>query len=150
MRWYSRCKQVLFVGTGVAIAFNGVVVAVAPGRMGSTYGLPDDGTVDGDVAVLLRHRAVMLALIGVLLAVSAFRREVRFLAVPAAAVSMATFAGFAFAGDVNDVQRRVAVADVVLLVVLAAAAAAPERRPPARRRGLGAPGLTGRTVRGAR
>jgi hypothetical protein len=63
---------------------------------------------------------------------------------------MATFAGFAFAGDVNDVQRRVAVADVVLLVVLAAAAAAPERRPPARRRGLGAPGLTGRTVRGAR
>ncbi len=132
MRWLSRCKRVLFVGVGVAIAFNGVVVVVAPGRIGSTYGLPDDGTNDGDVAVLLRHRAVMLALIGAGLAVSAFRREVRIVAVPAAAVSMATFAGFAFAGDVNAVQRRVAVADVVLLVVLAIAAASPERRLPAR------------------
>jgi hypothetical protein len=124
MRWLRQCKRVLLTAVGIGIGFNGVVVAVAPGRIPATYGIAADGP---DVAVLLRHRAVMLALIGSVLVVAAFRRELRCTAVSAAAVSMTAYALFALTAEVDDPQRRVAVADVVLLVMLAAAAAAPDR-----------------------
>lgn len=124
MQWSSRSKSVLLVIVGVGIGVNGVVVAVAPQRLQATYGIEVDGP---DVAVLLQHRAVMLALIGLGLVASAFRRELRAAAVPAAALSMATYAMFALAADVNDRQHRVAVADLTLLGLLAAAAVIPER-----------------------
>lgn len=124
MRWLSRSKQVAMMGVGAAIGLNGLVVAVAPKRIGPIYGVAVDGP---DVVVLLRHRAVMLALIGSLLATSAFRRELRPAAVSAAALSMASFALFAMLADVSREQRRVAVIDVALLVVLAVVTVVPDR-----------------------
>lgn len=127
MGWWRRSRGVLLVAIGLGIGFNGVVVAVDPERIQATYGIAAD---DPDVAVLLRHRAVMLALIGSVLLVSAFRRELRPVAVPVAVISMATYVLFASTVQVNDSQRQVAVADVVLLVLLAAAAAPLDRREP--------------------
>lgn len=124
MGWLCWGRRLLLAVVGVAIAWNGVVVAVAPGRIPAVYGVPVDGA---ETAVLLRHRAVLLTLVGLVLVASAFRREVRSAAIPAAAVAMATFALFTFSADVDDRQRRVATADVVLLGLLAAAAV-PERR----------------------
>ena len=124
MRWISRTKQAALVAVGTAIGFNGLVVAVAPGRIGDTYGV----TVDGpDDELLLRHRAVLLALVGSLLVTSAFRRELRSAAVPAAALSAGSYALFGLLGEVGPQQRRVALGDVALLVVLAAATAVPDR-----------------------
>ncbi len=117
MGWRRRSRRALLVAIGLGIGFNGVVVAVAPERIQVTYGIAAD---DPDVAVLLRHRAVMLAL------VSAFRP----VAVPVAAISMATYVLFASTAEANDSQRQVAVVDVVLLVLLAAAAVPWDRREP--------------------
>lgn len=132
MGWLAWCKRPLLLLVGVAIGANGVVVAVAPARLEATYGIAAGGP---DAAVLLRHRAVMLGLIGAALVAAAFRRELRPAAVPAAAVSMAAFAVFALTADVNDQQRRVAVTDLVLLVLLGTAAALPDRRGPEPGRG---------------
>jgi hypothetical protein len=127
VKWLPRCKGVILVGVGVGVAFNGVVGAVAPGRLGASYGIE---VRDPDVAVLLRHRAVLLALIGSGLVASAFRLELRSAAIPGAALSMAAYALFVLEADVNARQHRIAVADLVLLVLLAAAGATPEQRKP--------------------
>ncbi len=128
MQRSARVQQVAMAVIGVALAYNGLVVAVAPGRIGPTYGVVAGGP---DLEVLLQHRAVMLALIGSLLVAAAFRRELRPAAVIVAGVSMASYVVIALSADVNDDQRRVALLDVALLVALAAAVAAPRlsRRP---------------------
>ncbi len=125
--WSSRVKRAGLVLVGAAVGVNGLLVTVAPQRIGPTYGVSVDGPDD---EVLLRHRAVMLALIGALLAASALDRRLRPAAVTAAALSMASFALFALSADVNGEQRRVALIDVALLVVLAAVVALPERAHP--------------------
>ncbi|SHN45317.1 hypothetical protein [Cryptosporangium aurantiacum] len=130
MRWRARVKQLLLVGIGTAIGFNGVAVAVAPGRMQTAYGI-DDPTPD--LTVLLRHRAVMLALIGAVVVVSAWRPPLRPTARVVAAVSMTSFVLFAFGTGVNAAQQRVAIADMVLLVALATATALPDEPRPAAR-----------------
>lgn len=128
MHWSSHSKQALLVVVGAAIGANGLAVAASPGRIPATYGVVVGGPDD---AVLLRHRAVMLALIGATLAASAVRRELRSAAIPAAALSMTAFTAFALTAQVNDRQRRVAIADAVLLVLLGAAAVMPEGAGPA-------------------
>jgi hypothetical protein len=132
----SLLKRVLLVGVGSAVAFNGVVVAVAPARIPDTYGVAAEGP---DLVVLLRHRAVLLAVVGLALAVSGFRRELRVLAVPAAGAGMGAFALFAAGAEVNGHQRGVAVLDGVLLALLALAVALPDRRGPGARGGLRSP-----------
>jgi len=128
MRRPERVLQVATAAIGVALASNGVVVAVAPGRIGPTYGVLASGP---DLKVLLQHRAVMLALIGSLLVASAFREELRAAGVIVAGASMGSFAVIALSADVNTEQRRVALLDVVLLVALAAVVTVPrlKRRP---------------------
>lgn len=105
------------------IGFNGVVIAVAPGRLPATYGIGLDGP---DVTVLLRHRAVLLALVGGLLVVSGFRRELRPTAVAVAVASMSAFVLFARGADTNQEQRQVALLDVLLLLLLGAASVVPD------------------------
>src|SRR5688500_3655341 len=100
-RWRSRGKRLLLAGVGVAIGFNGVAVAASPGLIPAVYGVPVD---DADTTVLLRHRAVLLALIGSLVVASALRPPLRPAVTAAAAASMATYALFAFSADVDAAQ----------------------------------------------
>jgi len=88
--------------------------------MRRTYGVAVDD--DPDLVMPLRHRAVLLAVSGMLLAASAGRPELRVAATAAAAMGMASFVAFSAAMDVNEQQRQVPGADVILLVLLAAAA----------------------------
>jgi hypothetical protein len=118
----ERVEQVATAVIGVALAYNGVVVAVAPGRIGPTYGVLASGP---DLEVLLQHRAVMLALIGSLLVASAFRGELRTAAAIVAGASMASFAVIALSAEVNAEQRRVALFDVALFVALIAVVTVP-------------------------
>ncbi|HXV92966.1 MAG TPA: hypothetical protein VD813_06690 [Pseudonocardia sp.] len=120
----SLVKRAVLVGVGIVLGFNGVVVTVAPTRIPDTYGVTAE---DPDLEVLLRHRAVMLAIIGLVLVASGFRRELRAVGVPAAALSMIAFVLFARSTEVNEHQQGVATIDGVLLALLALAVALPDR-----------------------
>jgi hypothetical protein len=120
VKCWSHCRSAALAVVGGSVAWNGVLVAASPGLMRRTYGL--DVGDDPDLVLLLRHRAVLLALSGLLLAVSAGRPALRATAIPAAAVGMASFVGFSVTSEVNTQQRKVALADTVLLLLLAAGA----------------------------
>jgi hypothetical protein len=74
-------------------------------------------TVDGpDLAILLRHRAVLFGLLGVFLAVAAFRPAWQPAALAAGFASVLSFIAFALAApDYNAALARVFVADLVAL-----------------------------------
>lgn len=117
MGWLCWGRRLLLTVVGMGVAWNGVVVAVAPGRIPAVYGVPADGA---DTAVLLRHRGAARAGRAGAGGVRVPARAAA-AAIPAAAVARATFALLPCSADVEDRQRRVATADVVLLVLLAAA-----------------------------
>jgi hypothetical protein len=88
-------------------------------RLESLYGVP---LPEANLVILMRHRAVMLAIVGALLAYAALRPPLRPVAVAAGLLSMLSFVAIAFLGEPNALLRRVAVVDVVASVLLVAAA----------------------------
>ena len=92
------------------------IVALHPGRTESLYGITIDGPA---LALAMRHRAVLLALVGVLLGVAAFDevwlRPALFVAF---ASKLSFLALFAATRPHGAPMRRVAIADVGALVVL--------------------------------
>ena len=108
---------VLLVLVGVTQCLPGLL-AVTPERIPAAYGV----TVEGpDLALLLRHRAVLLALPGVLVLVSAGVADLRWAAVAACGASMASFVVLlALTPGVGRESRRVASVDVVAVVALVA------------------------------
>jgi hypothetical protein len=98
------------------------VVALRPGRTQDLYGIAIDGPA---LALAMRHRAVLLALVGVLLGIAAFDEGWLRPALLVAFVSKLSFlALFAATRPHGAPMRRVAIADVGALVVLAAVVAA--------------------------
>jgi hypothetical protein len=93
------------------------VVAVLPSRAEALYGLSLDGAA---LSLTMRHRAVLLALVGVLLALAAFDEAWWRPALLVALASKLSFLMlFAVTGPHGAPLRRVAFADVGALVVLA-------------------------------
>jgi hypothetical protein len=93
------------------------VVALRPQRTVELYGFPIDGPA---LALAMRHRAVLLALVGVLLAIAAFDDAWLRPALLVAVVSKVSFlALFATTRPHRMQMRRVAIADVAALAVLA-------------------------------
>jgi len=94
------------------------VVALRPQGTEGLYGITIDGPA---LALALRHRAVLLALVGALLGVAAFNHAWLGPALLVAFVSKGSFlALFALTGPHAAPMRRVALADVGALLVLAA------------------------------
>jgi hypothetical protein len=78
---------------------------------------------DPNLAILMRHRAVLFGIVGALLLVAAFYPPARPLAIPAGLVSMLAFVAIAGAvGDYNPLLRRVVLVDVAASLALVAAA----------------------------
>jgi hypothetical protein len=97
------------------------VVALRPQRTEDLYGITLDGPA---LALAMRHRAVLLALVGVLLGVAAFDEQWLGPALLVAFVSKGAFLTlFAITGPHGAPMRRVAIADVAALVLLAAVVA---------------------------
>jgi hypothetical protein len=97
------------------------VIHVLPGMMSLFLGGPlyEVAVAGPDLEVLLRHRAVLLTLVGAALIASAFLSRLRAAAMIGAVVSMGTFALLVFGTPgVNDELVRVAWVDVVALAVL--------------------------------
>ena len=98
------------------------IVAFRAARTEALYGFATEGAA---MELAMRHRAVLLALVGLLLGLAAYDETWRRPALLAAGVSKGSFLLlFALTGPHDAPMRRVAFADVVALLVLGVAAAA--------------------------
>jgi hypothetical protein len=89
-------------------------------RNAAAYGVAID---DPNLAILLRHRAVLFAIVGGLLAFAVLHPPLRPVALAAGLVSMLSFVAVAYAvGGYNAQLGRVAAVDVVASIALLAAA----------------------------
>lgn len=85
-------------------------------RLAALYGLPFDET---NLAILMRHRAVLFGLLGLFLCFAAFRPAWQTIAFVAGFVSVVSFLWLARStGGYNALVARVVVADIVALVCL--------------------------------
>ncbi|GAA2819552.1 phosphopantetheine adenylyltransferase [Crossiella cryophila] len=123
----TRLGQGLLVLAGLINILPGVG-ALSVSSAESAYGIEIAGA---DLQVLMRHRAVLLALIGVVCVVGAFRPGWRPAAVFGSGISFGSFLIVVLANTpVNPELTRVAWIDVVALVILGGGAVlARERRP---------------------
>jgi len=108
----------LLVGLGNLLPVVGVLSAA---RLEALYGV---AIGEPNLLVLMRHRAVLFAIVGALLVAAAFRSAWRAAALAAGLVSMLSFVALAWlVGDVNAELRRVVAVDLVLSAALVVAAA---------------------------
>jgi hypothetical protein len=97
------------------------IVALRPARAMTLYGLSLD---EPALALAMRHRAVLLALVGVLLGLAALDGAWLRPALLVAFVSKGSFlALYLFTGPHRAPMRRVAIADIVAIVLLLAVVA---------------------------
>ncbi|RZU01077.1 phosphopantetheine adenylyltransferase [Rivibacter subsaxonicus] len=91
-------------------------------RLAALYGLRFD---DPNLAILMRHRAVLFGLLGAFFLLAAFVPSLQPLALIGGFLSVASFLWLAWSsGGYNAALGRVVTADVVALVCLAVGAAA--------------------------
>jgi hypothetical protein len=103
-------------------------------RLASLHGLDFS---EPNLAILMRHRAVLFGLLGGFLGYAAFRASLQRLALVAGLVSVASFLLLAWSiGGYNPLIRRVVAADVVALVCLVIGVAAHVFSARARSRGV--------------
>ncbi|MGB5349706.1 MAG: hypothetical protein WBN10_08905 [Polyangiales bacterium] len=96
------------------------VGAVSSKRLQALYGIAFE---DPNLVVLMRHRAILLGIVGALLGVAAFVVPLRPTAYAAGFTSMLSFVLIAWlTGGYNDALRRVVSADLVASAALLAAA----------------------------
>lgn len=119
--WNERVAQALLIGVGLVHVLPSFV-AFSPDAAQTAYGVE---LSSGDLEVLLRHRAILLGLLGVGLIIAAFMEALRPAMIGAAAISMGTFLVLtATTGELNAETVRVAWIDVAALVGLALAVSA--------------------------
>ena len=120
--WLDRVATALLLLVGAVNLLPGFV-AVAPSRITTAYGVSVDGADSADLTVLLRHRAVLLGLVGLSLICAAFVPSLRIPAVTAGVISMGAFLLLAYStSGLNSATMRVARIDVAAIVLLAVAA----------------------------
>lgn len=115
----ARLVTALFVG--VALVNLAPVAGVASAaRLEALYGV---ALADPSLAVLLRHRALLFAVVGGLLLAAAWRPSLRGAATAAGLFSMLSFTALVWAsGGANAALGRVAAVDVAASLALAAGA----------------------------
>lgn len=120
--WLDRVATALLLLVGAVNLLPGFI-AFAPSRITTAYGVSVDGPDSADLTVLLRHRAVLLGLVGLSMIFAAFVPSLRIPAVTAAAISMGSFLLLAYStSGLNSATMRVARIDIVAIVLLAVAA----------------------------
>jgi len=108
----------LIVGVIHLLPLSGVLSA---DRVAQLYGV---GIQDPNLAILMRHRAVLFGLLGVFLVVAAFVPALQTAAFVAGFASVASFLALAWStGDYNASVGRVVAADVLALACLLIGAA---------------------------
>jgi len=113
-------KNLVTVALLVAGAINlyPLVGVISVDQLEKLYGVSLD---NGDLIILMRHRAVLFGLLGSFLIYSAFRSSVQTLACIAGLVSMISFIVLAFAsGHFGDALNKAIVADLIGSLALVA------------------------------
>lgn len=116
---YLVAAMLVVVGIIHLLPLSGVLGAE---RLAALYGLPFD---DPNLAILMRHRAVLFGLLGLFLVYAAFQPALQALAFVTAFASVASFLWLAWSvGGYNAPLQRVVVADWVALGCLIVGGAA--------------------------
>jgi hypothetical protein len=116
---YVVSAMLVVVGIIHVLPLPGVL---GPERLAALYGLSFD---EPNLAILMRHRAVLFGLLGVFLLVAAFRPELQHIALVGGFASVLSFLYLAWSvGGYNAHVGRVFFADVLALVCLVVGAAA--------------------------
>ena len=90
--------------------------ALGTKRLASLYGLSFD---ESNLAILMRHRAVIFGLLGAFLILAAFKPEFQTVAFIAGLISVVSFLYIAWSvGNFNPQIGRVVVADIAALICL--------------------------------
>lgn len=91
-------------------------------RLSTLYGIPFN---EPNLAILMRHRAVLFGLLGLFLLLAAFRPELQLLAFAAGFASVLSFLWLAWStGNYNAQVGRVFIADILALACLVVGLAA--------------------------
>lgn len=110
---YILCVMLLIPGVIHLLPLPGVLGSE---QLAGLYGLAFD---DGNLAILMRHRAVLFGLLGGLLIAAAFKPCWQWPALIAGLVSAVSFVALAWSvGDYNAQIARVVIADVVASLCL--------------------------------
>jgi hypothetical protein len=122
-----RVSQILLIVAGI-IHLLPLAGVLGPAHLARLYGID---LSDPDLIILMRHRAVLLALAGALLLAAAWRLELRPAAYLLGGVSVVSFLALAWSsGGYNPLIARVVSVDVVAAVCLLAALACDQFAPP--------------------
>ena len=101
-----------------AINLYPVVGVISVDQLEKLYGLSFE---NGDLVILMRHRAILFGLLGAFIIYSAFRSSVQTMACIAGLVSMISFIVLAYAsGEFGEMLNKVIIADVVGSLALVA------------------------------
>lgn len=115
----DRVADALLVLVGLINLVPGLVGTVSLERATAAYGISSDGP---DLAVVLRHRAVLLAIVGLALVAGPWWPDIRTAAIVAGVISMASFVAIVLARPgVGRPLRTVAWVDVGALGLVAVA-----------------------------
>lgn len=115
----QKVITILLVLVGVINFVPGIGI-ISADRLSSLYGI---AKLDGDLLLLMRHRALLLGTVGAFIICAAFRQHLQPAAIILGLVSMLGFILLLFlSGDYGDEVYRVALVDIgataVLLVVV--------------------------------
>jgi hypothetical protein len=111
--------MLVVVGVIHLLPLSGVL---GPERLSTLYGL---SFAEPNIAILMRHRAVLFGLLGLFIIYAAFRPPLQPLAILAGFVSVVSFLWLSWLAEAyNELLGRVVVADIVALACLALAGSA--------------------------
>jgi len=110
---YIVATALVIVGVIHLLPLSG---AVGSARLATLYGIPFD---EPNLAILMRHRAVLFGLLGLFFVYAAFRPSLQVLALFTGFASVISFLWLAYStGQYNKQVATVLVADVIALVCL--------------------------------
>ena len=88
-----------------------IIGVISADALTNLYGVT---ILDNDLLILMRHRAVMLGIIGTFMVIAAFRPGLQSAAIIAGLTSMIAFVGLTLsAGDSGELVNKVMLADVL-------------------------------------
>ena len=113
----DKIASILLVIVGIINVFP-IIVFFDSTKTAKLYGVPIDGE---SLIILMRHRGVLLSLVGLFLIFVAFKPEFRIFAIAVALISKLAFIFLTFtASNYTSEVRQVALIDVGAIVLLVA------------------------------
>lgn len=115
----QRLITVLFLIAGL-INFAPIAGVLSADTLANAYGI---AAPQGDLLILMRHRALLFGIVGGLLLVAAFRRSLQPAAMVAGMVSLLGFIALVLMdGDHGERLQHILLIDIVAVIALALAA----------------------------